>query len=209
MSGIKSTIVAAFSSRSKFGRWLVVDARISEKKVLCLCDCGTTKLVNVYNLVGGKSTSCGCDGNRGPMTHGLSKDPAYRTWKTIKARCHNPNHKNFPDYGGRGIRVCDRWMSSPELFISDMGERPSLSHSIERIDPNGNYEPGNCTWATQREQMRNTRRSCVLTHQGMTKTVAEWAETTGLKESTVYHRIAAGWSAEMAIGTPARKISGR
>lgn len=194
----------------KFGSWTVLDALPVQHKVLCRCSCGAEKRVNKYNLLSGKSTSCGC--LAGPLrarTHGFSSVPEYQIWKAMKARCLNPNHKNYAEYGGRGIAVCERWLNSFESFYADMGERPSKRHSIDRVDTNEGYSPGNCRWATQVEQTRNTRRSSSVTHKGETKTVAEWAESTGIKSTTLYKRVLAGWPADRIIETPARSCNRR
>lgn len=192
----------------KFGSWMVIDALPVRHKVLCRCDCGTEKRVNKYNLLNGRSVSCGC--LAGPLRarkHGLSSISEYQIWKAVKARCYNVNHKNYHEYGGRGIRVCEQWRDSFSAFYGDMGPRPSNRHSIDRIDTNGDYSPENCRWATQIEQTRNTRRNVIVTYKGETRTVSEWAEIIGMMPSTLYHRIAAGWSAERAIETPTRALN--
>lgn len=188
----------------RFGKWTVIGQR-DGKLVDCVCSCGNAKKVNVYNLMRGKSTMCVPCAMAAKVTkHGLSKTAEYQIWKAIKARCYNPSHKNFADYGGRGIAICSKWINAPESFIKDMGKRPSKAHSIDRIDHNGDYSPDNCKWATQKEQMQNTRRNIVLEYSGESKTVAEWAEKIGIKESTIYHRIAAGWGCDKALSTPVR-----
>lgn len=188
---------------NKYGLWTVIGP-LQGIKVLCRCVCGKEKQVVTYNLLSGKSTSCGC-AIQGQVSHGLSDTEEYQIWKAMKARCHNPNHKNYPDYGGRGIAVCRRWKDSFPSFLEDMGKRPSPSHSIDRIDPNGDYEPGNCRWATQIEQTRNTRRSKTLTIDGETKTVAEWSEETGIPAFRIYKRLAAGRSGRDALFAPKNK----
>lgn len=127
-------------------------------------------------------------------------------------RCHTPGSKSFKDYGARGIFVCDRWRYSFKNFITDMGRRPSAGYSIERIKNAIGYEPGNCKWATRREQGRNQRSNHLLTFCGETKVIADWAVKTGLLSATISYRVLKlGWTAERALTTPllrkhARKI---
>lgn len=119
------------------------------------------------------------------------------------SRCNNPNHANFPWYGARGIRVCERW-SIYENFLADMGRRPSDAHSIDRIDVNGNYEPSNCRWAGNVVQNRNTRWNHTVTVNGETKCVTEWLESTGVNRRTFYRRVAGGMAEAEALTMPAR-----
>ncbi len=128
--------------------------------------------------------------------------PEYRSWKRIIVRCENKNTKDFPDYGGRGIKVCDRWRHSFENFLADMGLKPSPRHSIDRIDNNGHYQPDNCRWATPKEQSRNARRNHLVTFQGQTLCVSELAEKTGIRYHTLRSRIRLGWTVERAISEP-------
>jgi hypothetical protein len=100
-------------------------------------------------------------------------------WRGMLARCRNPRHPSYKNYGGRGITACERW-NSFENFLDDMGKRPSPKHSLDRIDNNGNYEPGNCRWATRREQANNTRMNRFVTFDGRTMTLAQWARETGI-----------------------------
>ena len=118
----------------------------------------------------------------------------YRTWATMKKRCFNRNCKGFARYGGRGIKVCERWLGPHGFvnFLSDMRARPSAEHSIERIDNSGDYTPENCRWATRKEQARNRRDNLLVTHQGETKTVAEWSEITGIPVKRLYSRLRRG-----------------
>jgi hypothetical protein len=132
------------------------------KKVKCICDCGNTGTYYLCNLKSGKTKSCGCLYNEtrvGNYKHGGTGTREYSIWKAMKRRCYNKNVKDYPNYGGRGIIVCDRWLNSFENFISDMGKKPSAEYSIDRIDVNGNYEPSNCRWATPKEQRLNQRKT--------------------------------------------------
>ena len=134
-----------------------------QRRYLVRCDCGTEKAVMGYDLRPGKTVSCGChrraaaviSGHRN-RRHGDHRTAEYRCWAGMKKRCNNPNDSSFTNYGGRGVTVCDRWMSY-ENFLADMGRKPSATHSIDRREVNGNYEPGNCRWATPLEQALNKR----------------------------------------------------
>jgi len=125
------------------------------------CDCGAEKIIRREHLRTGATTSCGCRRQlvtrRRNITHGLSHQvPEYRVWLAMRERCTNPNNRCYADYGGRGIQVCSRW-NDFAAFYEDMGSRPGLGWSIDRIDNDGNYEPGNCRWATASQQRRNRR----------------------------------------------------
>lgn len=189
----------------RYGKWLVLGDAIENHRVICRCDCGKEKPVNIYNLKTGKTKSCGCDKSYNSVTkHGLSHHAEYGVWKAMKARCYNKNHKNYDEYGGRGIAVCDKWKDAFDVFFFDMGQRPSSRHSIDRIDVNKGYAHDNCRWATQKTQMLNTRRSLRVAHDGHQYNVTELVAMTGMKESTIYKRISAGWTAEKIIKTPPR-----
>jgi hypothetical protein len=140
-----------------------------------------------------------------PRKHGLSQSGGvYQSWQSMRQRCENPNNHNYPRYGGRGIRVCERWMKF-QNFLIDMGERPTPKHSIERKDNNGNYEPGNCVWATPAQQSRNRRISFLLTMNGETKTLAEWCEQFDAKYPSVWCRLKRGVDLQHALLVPKRK----
>lgn len=136
------------------------------------------------------------------VTHGLSRTLEYRIWRGMITRCTNPNRESWKKYGGRGISVCARWRSSFESFLADMGPRPSPRHSIEREDNDGNYEPGNCRWATATEQGRNTRRTKLWEHDGRRLTVMGWSEVTGMSERALWGRIQLGWPIERVLTEP-------
>jgi len=136
--------------------------------------------------------------------HGKSRSAEYKCWDGIVQRCTNNKYHSYSNYGGRGIRLCNRW-SKFENFYADMGSKPSENHSIERIDNEQGYEPSNCRWATSTEQARNRRSNHTLTHDGRTQCVQAWAEECGINKVTLLCRIRAGWSVSKAVSTPPRK----
>ncbi len=133
------------------------------------------------------------------------KSPAYRTWEQLKQRCENPNNPQWKNYGGRGIKVCEQWRKSFACFIADMGECPPFN-SIDRWpDKDGNYEPGNCRWATEKEQHRNQRNNRIYTVKGVTACLMDLCETFGVHHKTVFGRLHRGWPVESALFEPLRK----
>jgi hypothetical protein len=126
--------------------------------------------------------------NKLSLSHGKSRSKTYRAWSGLKQRCFNQKEKQFKDYGGRGITVCERWVNSFEAFLADMGECPE-GMSIDRIDNDGNYEPGNCHWTTKKEQSRNTRGNHPITFNGKTQTAIEWAEELGISAGIIRNRL--------------------
>lgn len=134
-----------------------------------------------------------------------TNEAEYRAWCHMKTRCSLPSVDRFPLYGGRGIRVCDRWLESFSNFLADMGPRPSSRHSIEREDVDGNYEPSNCRWATRVEQARNKSNNRLLTHNGVTRCLTEWALVAGMSPTRVLARLNRGWSVADALFRPKRR----
>lgn len=132
------------------------------------------------------------------IKHGMSHSPEYRSWTQMKNRCSNHRCKFYPIYGGRGIEVCARW-GDFQGFFQDMGQRPTIRHSLDRIDPNGNYEPGNCRWATSKEQQRNRRNNRVYTYLGRSAPLSELCELHGMNRHTVMSRLNYGASIEVAM----------
>lgn len=134
----------------------------------------------------------------------------YVAWRGMKARCYMPNFPKFKDYGARGIRICDAWREDFAAFLEHVGPKPSPKHSIERIDNERGYEPGNVRWATPKEQARNRRSSFLVTHAGLTLTVAEWSERTGLPYETLRYRLKyKKWPTERALTAPLHKSTSR
>ena len=140
----------------------------------------------------------------GIIKHGLSRTPTYRSWVSMLGRCRDPDHVGFKNYGGKGIKVCERWHSLSN-FIADMGMRPSLDHSIERIRSSEDYAPGNCRWATIVEQNNNTTRNHFIEFNGKRQTLAQWAREIRVPHDTLRHRIYSGWPTDKALTTPLRK----
>lgn len=166
---------------------------------LCQCDCGN-KVVKRSDCVK-IDTSCGCYHRAAVTKHNLCHSSEYKSYQAIIQRCTNENSLYYPGYGGRGITICDRWLNSFENFFSDMGKRPK-GLSLERIDNNKGYEPGNCKWATKLEQDNNRRSNTFLTCGGKTQTIAQWTREKDLRKNNIEGRLKLGWSIDRAINTP-------
>lgn len=165
----------------------------------CRCKCGSVRPVSAYYLRSGKTKSCRACCR---MTHGSRGTVEYKAWGAMLHRCNCESSEVYHNYGGRGIAVCESWRKF-ENFYADMGPRPTPKHSIDRIDNDGNYEPGNCRWATSKQQHRNKRRTIHLTFRGETKSLMDWAEALGVSHELIRARIRKlGWSVEKALTTP-------
>ena len=193
----------------RHGRLLVVERapnkseRDTNARWKCKCDCGREVIQYGQDLKKGKVVSCGCWNDEKRFKHGLANTPVHRIWIGMHSRCRNPNLKEYPNYGGRGIKVCERWKSF-ENFIADMGIRPE-GYSIDRIDNDGDYEPSNCRWATTRQQLNNKRTSRILAMNGESRTIAEWADKLGIDWHTIRNRVDRyGWTIEKALTTPVK-----
>lgn len=164
-------------SGQRFGRLLALHSpardRHHNRLWLCRCDCGTEKLVKSGALTGGNTASCGCLHREVMTPHGATvggkRSPEYLAWGHMRRRCQDPQHPQFRNYGGRGIAVCERWQEF-QNFLADMGARPSPRHSLDRIDNDGSYEPGNCRWATKDVQQHNRRARSNTGHRGISWT---------------------------------------
>jgi hypothetical protein len=173
----------------------------------CRCDCGGEAIATVDRLRSGETQSCGClqreRAAAAHFVHGGKGTDEYLIWKGMRQRCLNPRNPNFRSYGGRGITICERWQASFAAFLADMGPRPSPQHSIDRVNNDGNYEPGNCRWALRVQQLNNHRRSHRITFNGETHTVAEWARLVNIPVNHLAARLGRlGWSPDRALITP-------
>jgi hypothetical protein len=178
----------------RYGKFVVlreVESRSGKRMVLCRCECGNFKSVRLGNLRSGNTSSCGCNRSIGRVTHGMSYEHEYRSWKSMKERCLNPTSSNYSNYGGRGIGICSRWLKFSN-FIADMGKAPSECHSVDRIDNNGSYCSANCRWATSQEQARNRRNNLMISMDGVSKSLVEWIEDIGGNYQTIYSRLLRG-----------------
>lgn len=165
------------------------------------CDCGKQFTTLITRFRSGKRLSCGCT-RKSTATHGMFGTQVYDIWHTMKQRCTNPNAHGYEWYGGRGIRVCQRWMESFEAFYQDVGPRPGPEYSLDRKDSNGDYCKDNVRWATDIEQIRHRRNTTFVTAWDSTKPLAEWAAEYNLHIDTVRQRLNKGWSPEQALSTP-------
>lgn len=153
----------------------------------CLCECGNERVVLGKYLMKGDSTSCGCHSLE--RSYGQTKNPEYCVWSGMKHRCYDKDNEKYPDYGARGITVCDRWLVSFSNFLEDMGKRTSPKHTIDRRDNDGNYEKSNCRWATSRQQTRNKRNNHWIEHNGMKMIMNDWAEYFGIDQSSLHEML--------------------
>lgn len=163
----------------------------------CMCECGKTTVVLGNRLRSGKTKSCGCIRNENTANlrkkHGLSSAPEFNNWNGMVQRCHNPNNGGYAKYGAKGIHVCPEWRDNFVQFLSDMGKRPTNSHSIDRIDGAKGYSPENCRWATPKQQANNTVTNIKIKFCGITKTASQWADCTFIPHETIASRKNIGW----------------
>ena len=194
----------------RFSRLLVIKFAYMIKSCSvfeCLCDCGKIKNIRGTHLKRGLTKSCGClcieELKIRATSHGCATDnkctSEYVSWTNMKQRCYNPNSKDYNNYGGRGIIICDRWKNSFDNFLSDMGKKPNEKYSIDRINVNGNYEPSNCRWATQLDQTNNKRTNKNLTYNGETLTMSQWAKKMNIPLATIHNRIKRGLSVKDSL----------
>lgn len=172
----------------------------------CKCDCGNIVTVKSKYLLNGDTKSCGClkaitavqNGRKG-ITHGLSKHPLFRVWDSMKDRCLNHKCHAYPDYGGRGIKICEEWMDF-QTFFNDVSPDYAKGLELDRSpDNNGNYSKDNFRWATQTQNMRNRRNTVNLTVNGITKPLGQWADETGISRHSIFWRMKKGKTGELAL----------
>ena len=175
----------------------------------CVCECGNETVVEAASLFSGNTKSCGClrreAGTRSATIynsqhrHGQVGTPIYHSWAKMKERCLSSNCPSYKDYGGRGIKICNEWLEFKPFYEWAIANGFKEGLTIERIDNNGNYEPGNCRWATMLEQANNKRSNRTITHNGQTKTVIQWSRELGVSASAIYQRIASGWPSDRLL----------
>lgn len=203
----------------RFGRLIVVDRaknnKFNQVCWICQCDCGNTTVVIGSRLMQGKTKSCGCLQKEATANRNYNKGTAkgdsttklYVVYKAIKARLYNKNNKSYCNYGGRGIKMCQEWLDDFQSFKKWAhlnGYAEGLT--IDRIDVNGDYEPSNCRWVSKAEQAINKRNNHLITCQGETKTLSQWADISGVCHATIIDRISRGWDIEKAIFTLPKEV---
>lgn len=203
----------------KIGRLTVIklaEQRSGKNYWLCLCECGKETTVRASCLINELTKSCGCLASdltiKRETKHGFSKPgnlhPLYAIWREIRARCNDPKRAAYPNYGGRGIKLCEKW-NDFQNFYDDMFPTWTKGLTVERIDVNKGYSPENCRWATRTEQARNKRNNKNFTINGQTKCLTEWCEIFQIEYSPVQHRLNDGWDIETALKTPVKEYKPR
>lgn len=203
----------------RFGKWTVLREAINHPSNktfwTCICECGTEKSVLGSKLTNNRSRSCKPCSKR---QHGMRYTMEYGSWKAMKDRCNNPNSVGFQYYGENGIAVCERWKSI-ENFLADMGPKPSVSHSVDRIEGSKGYScgkceqclengwPANCRWATAKEQGRNRRTNRLITFNGETLCLTDWSARVRIDIGTLRNRLRKGWSIERALTEPVKNLN--
>lgn len=204
---------------TRYGQWKVVGSPVG-RKTPCVCDCGTQRLVNSSDLKSGRSTNCGCVRSRtlpaaakaANTVHGRSDQTEQWIWSDMKRRCYSPSRRGYANYGGRGIKVCDRWLhgengaSGFQCFLADMGRRPSREFTLDRKDNDGDYTPENCRWAPISEQSYNKRDTFKFEVGGVTYTLLEAEALFGISRGTLYQRLTTyKMDPETAVSKPLKK----
>lgn len=193
----------------KFGRLTIIkeiDGTRYSRRILCKCDCGKNKVVDLTALISGNTQSCGCLKKElvraKNLTHGLSGSKLHHIWTSMKQRCFNPNDQSYFNYGARGIRVSQEWLDFQEFYKWAMSNGYREGLTIERTDNDGNYEPSNCKIIPFSEQSKNRRSNHWIEFSGERKTMSQWARDLGFKRETIKDRIRSGWPIEKVLTTP-------
>lgn len=170
---------------------------------LCKCECGSEKEIEASSLREGTSKSCGCvkkeNAKNLNLSHGMYRSAQYKAWQKMKERCLNPNVERYPNYGGRGITVCKRWLESFENFYEDMGDKPTPQHSIDRKDVNGNYEKDNCRWVTNQEQHYNKTNTLYVRYKNENKSLSELCKKYHLNYKSTWRQYKKGFTFEQIL----------
>lgn len=184
-------------SGQKIGR-LQITTYVGGSKWNCICDCGFEFVIHSQSITKQKQSRCRYCFYSDKKIHGCSGTPEYQAWKHIMERCYDPDDMMYPNYGGRGIKVCERW-KNPKFFVDDMGKRPTKWHSIDRINVDGSYEPNNCKWATRKEQNNNKTNTIYLEYRGFRKNLYDWSIVTGISAGVLRCRFHSKWSVEKIL----------
>jgi hypothetical protein len=193
-----------------YGRLKVVgvhSVKNNRRRYKCLCSCGRTLITRMDALKSGRTKSCGClkkevsiQNGKKRKTHGMTNARIHRIWLGIKSRCNNGNDTAYIHYGGRGIEVCEEWETDFESFFKwSLANGYEETLTLDRIDPRGDYEPKNCRWASQKQQANNRTNNNNITLNGVTRTVAEWEDISGVNRTTIINRVKRGWHAERVL----------
>lgn len=196
----------------RYGRLTIVlevESRNKQRFFECKCDCGVVITACLYSLRRGSIVSCGCFHKEYMSsvfkTHGYTGTRLYNTWLNIKQRCCNPNNPRSKNYGLNGVTVCNEWLNSFEAFKNwSLANGYNDNLTIDRINVYGNYEPENCRWITNSAQQSNRRNNRVITFNGLSKTITEWAREKGISIKTLQCRINSGWDIEKALNEPVK-----
>jgi len=189
-------------SNERFGKLIVIKYvgknKYGSSEWLCLCDCGNYHIVTTSHLRGGHTKSCGC------LSPGFSDSKIYGVWVSMVQRCTNPNDRAYKNYGGRGIKVCERLLKF-ENFYKDVGDPPTKNHQLDRINNDGNYCPENWKWSTRKEQNRNKSNNRMVPLNGKILCLKDYCEQFNIRYNTILGRILRGWSVNKALNTPIKK----
>lgn len=191
-----------YTSGDRLGR-LTVIAYAGNGRYQCRCDCGIEVTVFTSNLSTAHTQSCGCLASElksaRNFVHGKTDTREYRIWTNMKTRCLNSKNEAFPQYGGRGIKICHEWVNDFGAFLRDMGPCPK-GMTLERLENNNGYDPGNCAWRSYQDQQNNRRDNVLIQWQGRTQTASQWSRETGVPAKSIRYRLRVGMALELVLG---------